>query len=129
MDLVLAFCNLEDHISDSQAPLDPNEVEEWKKRDARAKADIGFSFSYKHVEHVRRPESGYDMWIEVMNRFQGERCSTAKLLCTFSTVLKMSDGECSLAYLTRIRQVDADLKAMDGTIIAQELFMTILCSL
>lgn len=42
---------------------------------------------------------------------------------------KMSDGERVLAYMTRIIQLSADLKAMEVTITDQELCTTKLCSL
>lgn len=70
VDVVLAFRGLDDRISDPQAPLGPNELNEWKKNNAKAKAVIPFTLRDEHFEHVRNTESALDMWTEVMNLFQ-----------------------------------------------------------
>lgn len=40
VELVLAFCELEDHINDLQIPSEPCKEEDWKWNDVKAKACI-----------------------------------------------------------------------------------------
>lgn len=122
---MLAFIAFEEDISNAQAPLEPDERNEWKNNDAQAKAVIGF---------------GLEMSILIMfgklkvcsscgrsHKFVSTRNFVEPLNCS-AQILQCKDVRWGrfLPFLTRIRQLSADQKAMGVTNIDQELCMILL---
>ena len=81
VELVLAFRELDDHISDSvSAPQTDPEHAVWVKADAKARAVIGLTLSDEHLEHVRDCETAGAMWSAIRDLFQ-RKTLLNKLAC------------------------------------------------
>ena len=127
VELLLAFRELGNHISVNAQPekLEP----EWLKTDSKAKAVIGLTLSDEHLEHVRECKTAADMWKVIADLFQRRtllnRLTTRRKFYT----AKMDDNERVVSYISRVRQLAADLKSMDTDVEDQEIAMTVLCGL
>lgn len=127
--LILSFRELEDVIADQEPPVDVDEFEKWKKRDAKAKAVIGLTLSDDHLDHVRGVETAMEMWNAILNVFQRNTLlNKIKARRDFYSV-KMNDLERVLTYISRVRQLAADLKSMDISVEEEDVAMSILCGL
>ena len=130
VELVLAFRELDDHISDSvSAPQTDPEHAVWVKADAKARAVIGLTLSDEHLEHVRDCETAGAMWSAIRDLFQ-RKTLLNKLACRrrFYSV-KMAGSEKAIAFISRVRQLAADCKAMGVEIDDSDVAMTVLCGL
>ena len=113
VELILAFREIDEHIDDSAArPTAQTELEKWLKDDAKARAVIGLTLSDEHLEHVRDCETAAVMWSTIIDLFQ-RKTLLNKLACRrrFYSV-KMADSEKAIAFISRVRQLAADCKAM-----------------
>ena len=129
VELVLAFRELEDFITEQTPPTDSDELLKWKKKDAKAKAVIGLTISDEHLDHVRDTETAFDMWNAILNIFQ-RRTLLNKLRArrNFYSV-QMEEGERVLTYINRVRQLAFDLKSMDVDVKDEDIAMSVLCGL
>ena len=130
VELILAFRELDDHISDSASPpsVDP-EHDSWIRADAKARAVIGLTLSDEHLEHVRDCETAAAMWSVITDLFQ-RKTLLNKLACRrrFYSA-KMAASEKAMAFISRVRQLSADCKAMGVEIDDKDVAMTVLCGL
>lgn len=62
VELLLAFRELDDHISDPKPALNRRELEEGKMNVAKARAIIGASLSNEHLEPAWGTENPFAMW-------------------------------------------------------------------
>ena len=126
IELVLAYRELDQHISDDPPAELDDTFTSWKRGDARARAIIGLSLSDEHLEHVRDVKTAKEMWKCILNVFQ-RRTLLNKLAArrNFYTVT-MKHGEKMLNYINRIRQLASTLKSMDAHVEDAEVAMTIL---
>ena len=129
VELVLGDREVTEHILDSAAPEDPSALAQWKKDDAKAKAVIGLTLSNDLLEHVRGIETAYEMWEAITNLFQRRTLLNSLSARRRFYSVKMNDGEKALAYISRVRQLAADLKAMDVKVEDGDIAMTVLCGL
>ena len=129
VELVLAFRELDDLITEQTPPDDADEVLKWKKKDAKAKAVIGLTLSDEHLDHVRDAETAFEMWKAILNIFQ-RRTLLNKLRArrNFYSV-QMEDDERILTYINRVRQLASDLKSMDVDVRDEDIAMSVLCGL
>ena len=129
VELVLAFRELEDHITEHELPSAPDKLREWKRRDAKARAVIGLTLSDDHLDHVRGAETALEMWNSVLNIFQGRTLlNKIKARRKFYSA-KMEDDERVLVFINRVRQLASDLKSMEVSVNDEDIAMTILCGL
>ena len=129
VELVLGDRELIEHILDSDKPEDASELAQWKKNDAKAKAVIGLTLSNDLLEHVRGIETAYEMWEAITDLFQRRTLLNSLSARRRFYSVKMNDGEKALAYISRVRQLAADLKAMDVKVEDSDIAMTVLCGL
>ena len=129
VELVLGDRELIEHILDSDKPEDASELAQWKKNDAKAKAVIGLTLSNDLLEHVRGIETAYEMWEAITDLFQRRTLLNSLSARRRFYSVKMNDGEKALAYISRVRQLAADLKAMDVKVEDGDIAMTVLCGL
>ena len=131
VELILAFRELEDHISDSVSSPPPNDLayDSWVKADAKARAVIGLTLSDEHLEHVRDCDTAVSMWSTIVDLFQ-RKTLLNKLACRrrFYSA-KMAASEKAIAFISRVRQIAADCKAMGVNIDDKDIAMTVLCGL
>ena len=131
VELILAFRELDDHISDSAPATLPNDpqLDSWVKADAKARAVIGLTLSDEHLEHVRDCETAAAMWSAITDLFQ-RKTLLNKLACRrrFYSA-KMAASEKAIAFISRVRQLAADCKAMGVEIDDKDIAMTVLCGL
>ena len=129
VELVLAFRELDDHITEEDPPTDPDTLREWKKKDAKAKAVIGLTISDDHLDHVRDAGTAFEMWTAIVNIFQ-RRTLLNKLRArrNFYSV-QMQDDERVLPYINRVRQLASDLRSMDVNVEDEDIAMSVLCGL
>jgi hypothetical protein len=101
---ILAFRELHEvvfNIGSTNVMLDAAAAAEFQKKDAKAKAVIGLTFSDENLEHVRGVESAAKMWFAIKNLIQ--RTSLLNNLAAhrrFYTV-SMTEGEIILTYFDR----------------------------
>ena len=62
IELVLAYRELDDLITDDPPATSDENFKAWKKSDARARAITGLSLSDEHLEHVRDVTTAKEMW-------------------------------------------------------------------
>ena len=129
VELVLAFRELEDHIVESRPPADQAASVAWHKNDAKAKAIIGLTLSDEHLEHVRELESAVEMWEAIKNLFQRKTLLNRLTARRRFYSVKMLSNEKVIVYISRVRQLASDLKAMDVLVSDQEIAMTVLSGL
>lgn len=123
--LILAIKDLDDFIEDGPS-TDKSELAKWVKYNRKARAVIGLSLSYEHLEHVHDVQTAREIWQALLNVF--ERHTLLKKLSArrkFYTVT-MENGEKILTYLNRVKQLAATLKSMDVEIDNEELAMAAL---
>ena len=126
IELVLAYRELDDLITDDPPPASDDGFKAWKKSDARARAVIGLSLSDEHLEHVREVKTAKEMWNCILNVF--ERHSLLNKLAArrnFYTVT-MKEGEKMLTYINRVRQLATALRSMNAQVDDAEAAMAIL---
>ena len=129
VELLLAFKELDDHITEPERPIDTDNWSEWKKKDAKAKAIIGLTLSDDHLDHVRGAETALEMWNSVVNIFQRRTLlNKLKARRNFYSA-QMLDGEKVLTYINRVRQLASDLKSMDVEVEDEDIAMSVLCGL
>lgn len=58
-----------DHLITS-APIDKDELSNWKKCDAKARAIIEFTLSDNHLDHVRDVTTTADEWKSICDLYQ-----------------------------------------------------------
>ena len=130
MELILAFRELDSHIDENaRAPVDPAQLANWVKNDLKAKAVIGLALSDEHLEHVRDCETAADTWKAVVDLFQRKTLLNKLTARRRFYSAKMADSEKALAFISRVRQLSADCKAMSVHIDDQDIAMTVLCGL
>ena len=130
LELILAFNELNLHIGDSAGrPPGSDQADTSFKQDAKAKAIIGLTLSHGHLEHVRDCATAASMWSTIMDLFQ-RKTLLNKLHCRrrFYSA-KMADSEKIMAFISRVRQLASDCKAMGVSIDDQEIAMTVICGL
>ena len=123
---MLAYRELDNHITEEPAAESDDDFKAWKKRDARARAVIGLSLSDAHLEHVRDVPTAKLMWDAILNVF--ERHSLLNKLAArrnFYTV-SMKDNEKVLNFINRVRQLASTLKSMNAQVDDAEVAMAIL---
>lgn len=129
VELVLAFRELDDVVTDERPPTEVDELAKWKKRDAKAKAVIGLTLSDYHLDHVRGLSTAAEMWKAIINVFQRRTLmNKVKARRDFYSA-KMGDDERLLHYINRVRQLAADLKSMEVIVEDEDVAMSILCGL
>ena len=124
--LVLAYCNLDNQITNDPPSASRKNYKVWKKSDARARAIIGLSLSDEYVEHVRDFTTAKNMWKAILNVF--ERHSILNRLSArrdFYTVT-MNENEKMLTYVNRVRQLASTLKSMNAAVDDAEVAMATL---
>lgn len=109
VELLLAFRELEDHISECELPADPDALAAWQKKDAKARAVIGLTLNDEHLEHVRGIQSALEMWKAIVNIFQRRTLLNRLTARRRFYSAKMDGSERVLSYRSRIRQLSADL--------------------
>lgn len=57
----------DDHYTDSQVPSEPGKLKVCEKIDAKTKDVIEILVNGKHLDHLRKTESTFEMWTDVMN--------------------------------------------------------------
>jgi len=130
VELIFAFRELDSHIDDStRRPTDSAELEKWTKDDAKARAIIGLTLSDDHLEHVRECQTANDMWSTIIDLFQRKTLLNKLAARRRFYSAKMNDSEKAMAFISRIRQLASDCKAMDVDISDQDMAMTVLCGL
>ena len=129
VELVLGDRGVTDHILDTSTPDDPLELAQWKKDDAKAKAVIGLTLSNDLLEHVRGLETAFEMWEAILNLFQRRTLLNSLTARRRFYSVKMNDGERALTFISRVRQLASDLKAMDVKVEDDDIAMTVLCGL
>jgi transposase InsO family protein len=130
VELILAFRELDDHIGEhARSPSESALAEKWLKDDAKARAVIGLTLSDEHLEHVSDCKTAAEMWSAVIDLFQ-RKTLLNKLACRrrFYSA-KMATSEKAIAFISRVRQLAADCKAMDVKVDEQDIAMTVLCGL
>ena len=70
IELVLAYRELDDHITDDPPHESDHHFKAWKRSDSRARAVIGLSLSDEHLEHVRDVPTAKAMWQAILNVFE-----------------------------------------------------------
>lgn len=127
--LILSFRELEDHITDEPASSAPDDSEKWSKDDAKAKAIIGLSISDDHLQLTGDCESALELWKSILDLYQRKTLLNKVLIRRKFYSLKMSNNEKVMPFISRVRQLAADCKAMDVPIDDTEMAMTVLCGL
>lgn len=123
--LVLVFRDLDGHIK-KNVGTDENEPTNWNRNVSKARAIIGLSLSDEHLEHARDTENSKTMWGAIMNVSERHTLlNNLSALRKFYTV-KMGSSENVLAYLNRVIQLAAPLKAMKVDIEDEEMAMAAL---
>lgn len=129
VELVLAFRELDDVITDEGPPTEVDKLEKWKKRDAKAKAVIGLTLSDDHLDHVRGVSTAAEMWNAITNVFQRRTLMNIVRARRDFYSAQMGDDERVLVYINRVRQLAADLKSMDVAVEDEDVAMSILSGL
>ena len=130
VELILQFKELGAHIEDSEKqPTGSDDAEKWFKDDAKAKAVIGLTLSDEHLEHVRDCVTAASMWSTITDLFQRKTLLNKLTTRRRFYSAKMADSEKAMAFISRVRQLGADCKAMGVAIDDQEMAMTVLCGL
>ena len=128
IELILAFREI-DHLIEVGRPSEQVDSEKWTKDDAKARAIIGLTLSDEHLEHIRDCTTASEMWSTITDLFQ-RKTLLNKLACRRKFYsAKMSDGEKAITFISRVRQLAADCRAMGVAIDDQEIAMTVLCGL
>ena len=127
--LILSFRELDDHIADEPAPPPPDDSEKWSKDDAKAKAIIGLSISDDHLQLTGDCESALELWKSIIDLYQRKTLLNKVLIRRKFYSVKMTDNEKVMPFISRVRQLAADCKAMDVPIDDTEMAMTMLCGL
>jgi len=127
---ILTFRELGDHIDKNiQAPTNADSLSAWRKEDGKARAIIGLSLSDEHLEHVRDCDTAMAMWMAIEDLFQRRTLLNRLAARRRFYSVKMMESEKAIAYISRVRQLAADLKSMDAIVTDQEIAMTVLCGL
>ena len=126
IELVLAYRELDHHISDDPPAELDDTFTSWKRGDARARAIIGLSLSDEHLEHVRDVKTAKEMWKCILNVFQRHTLLNKLAARRNFYTVTMKHGEKMLNYINRIRQLASTLKSMDAHVEDAEVAMTIL---
>jgi gag-polypeptide of LTR copia-type len=130
IELVLAFRELDEvvyNVESTNILKDATAIAEFKKKDDKAKAVIGLTFSDERLDHVRRAKSAAKMWLAIKNVFQ--RLSLPNKLAArrrcFNTV-SMADGEMILTHINRVEPLTEELKILNVFIDKEEVAMAVL---
>ena len=126
---VLAFRDLHDHISEPPPPSGSSEHVEWQKLDAKAQAVIGLTLDDDHLDHVSECISAASMWSTIMDLFQRKTLLNKLTARRRFYSAKMAESEKAMGFISRVRQLAADCKAMGVVIENQDIAMTVLCGL
>lgn len=102
---------------------------EWRKGDAKAKATIGVTLSDEYLEYVRGCPSAVSMWKAISDLSQRWTLLNRLAAGRKFYIAQMLETERVMSYISRVRQLAADLKAVDTDVEDQELAMTVLCGL
>ena len=131
VEFVLDLKELSGHIGDSvRVPTDPDEaVQKWSKDDAKARAVIGLTLSNDHLEHVQGCKTAALMWSTITDLFQRKTLLNKLTTRRKFYSAKMATNEKAIAFISRVRQLASDCKAMDVDIDDKEIAMTVLCGL
>ena len=123
---VLAYRELDDHITDEPPDESGEEFKTWKRSDARARAIIGLSLSDEYVNHVRGEKTAKKMWTTILNVFQRHTLLNKLTARRNFYTVSMYDGEKMLNYINRVCQLASTLKSMDAYVDDAEIAMAIL---
>ena len=110
-------------------PTDPTEQQTWLRNDAKARAVIGLTLSDEHLEHVHDCETAANMWSVIIDLFQRKTLLNKLTTRRRFYSVKMDSSEKAIAFISRVRQLASDCKAMGVDIDDTEIAMTILCGL
>ena len=128
VELVLAFRDVEDAISDAVDPhtLEGAERKAWLRKDKIDRAMIELSLSDDMLENVRECDTARALWETILNIFERHTLvNKLRARREFYTVT-MKPGEKVLPYMNRVRQRGATLKSMGVDVDDKEIAMAAL---
>ena len=136
IELVLGARELSTHIIEDDNQMKarstsstPQENSQWLQKDAKARAIIGLSLGREYTDHVVGCSTARAMWTTILDLFQKKTLLNQLRIRRQFYSAKMGDSEKAMAFISRVRQLAADCKAMDVIIDEKDIAMTILCGL
>ena len=101
----------------------------WSKDDLKAKAVIGMTLGKEHLELVSECTSAFAMWKTILELFQRKTLLNKLMTRRRFYTAKMVDSENTMSFISRVRQMASDCKALDISIDDKDIAMTVLCGL
>ena len=136
IELLLGDKGLTSHITEdasqakaSASSSSDSDSAKWFQNDAKAKAVIGLTLSRDHMEHVTSCKTARSMWTTIMDLFQRKTLLNQLTSRRRFYSAKMGESEKAITFISRVRQLASDCKAMDLSIDDKEIAMTVLCGL
>lgn len=130
VELLRAFGEHDEHIAPDQCCTVPvKRFSEWLKSYAKAKTVIGSTPSDQHLEHVRDFESALDMWKTISDILRRRTLLNKIAALRVFYTAKMNNFKRVVAYMSRTRQLAADLKSMHTDVDDLEVAMAVLSGL
>ena len=94
-----------------------------------ARAIIGLSISDDHLQLIGDCDSAAEQWKSILDLYQRKTLLNKVLIRRKFYSVKMATNEKVMPFISRVRQLAADCKAMDVPIDDTEMAMTVLCGL
>lgn len=136
IELVLGAKELSSHITEDASKAketasssSSDENAKWFQKDAKARAVIGLSLGKEYTDHVVGCSSARAMWTTILDLFQKKTLLNQLRIRRRFYSAKMGDSEKAMAFISRVRQLASDCKAMDVKIDDKDIAMTVLCGL
>ena len=129
VEYALALKELSDYIIPTSDRPSPSDVSKAKRDDAKAKAVIGMTLGKDHAELVKECKTAHESWTTILELFQRKTLLNKLMTRRRFYAAKMESTEKAMAFISRVRQLSYDCKALDISIDDKDVAMTVLCGL
>ena len=129
VEYALALKELSDYILPTSDRPSPADAAKATRDDAKAKAVIGMTLGKDHAELVKDCKTAHESWTTILELFQRKTLLNKLMARRRFYAAKMEATEKAMAFISCVRQLSYDCKALDISIDDKDVAMTVLCGL